>query len=61
MKNDLVAVYNTLKMLDLPPTPDNAKHLAGIYIALERVISKADQLEKEQVEKTAQEEKNGGD
>ena len=56
MKIDLVAIYNTLGKLQLPNTPENAKNMAGIYIALERVILEADKLEKEQAET-----ENGGD
>jgi hypothetical protein len=48
MKDKLMAIYNTLKLLQMPPTPENAKHMAGIYITLEEVI------------KMTQEE-NGGD
>lgn len=49
MKEKLTAIYNTLKLLQMPPTPENAKHMAGIYITLEELI------------KTEQEEKTGGD
>jgi hypothetical protein len=55
MKESIIAIYNTLGKLQMPPTPDNAKHLAGIYIKLEELFSKAAEIEK------AQEEKNGGD
>jgi hypothetical protein len=54
MKESILAVYNTLGKLQMPPTPDNAKHMAGIYIKLEELFAKAAELEK-------QEEKNGGD
>lgn len=55
MKESILAVYNTLGKLQMPPTPDNAKHLAGIYIKLEELFAKATEMEK------AQEDKNGGD
>ena len=55
MKNDILAIYNTLGKLQMPPTPDNAKHLAGIYIKLEELFAKAAEMEK------VQEDKNGGD
>jgi hypothetical protein len=54
MKESILAIYNTLGKLQMPPTPDNAKHMAGIYIKLEELFAKAAELEK-------QEEKNGGD
>lgn len=41
MKEKLTAIYNTLKLLQMPPTPENAKHMAGIYITLEEVIKMA--------------------
>lgn len=49
MKNELAAIYNTLKQLEMPPTPENVKHLAGIYIKLEELY------------KRAEEQENGGD
>ena len=55
MKESILAIYNTLGKLQMPPTPDNAKHMAGIYIKLEELFCKAAEIEK------AQEEKNGGD
>ena len=55
MKDDILAIYNTLGKLQMPPTPDNTKHLAGIYIKLEELFAKAAEMEK------AQEDKNGGD
>lgn len=54
MKESILAIYNTLGQLQMPPTPDNTKHMAGIYIKLEELFAKAAELEK-------QEEKNGGD
>lgn len=54
MKESILAIYNTLGKLQMPPTPDNTKQLAGIYIKLEELFAKAAELEK-------QEEKNGGD
>lgn len=55
MKESILAIYNTLGKLQMPPTPGNAKHLAGIYIKLEELFDKAAEMEK------AQEVKNGGD
>lgn len=55
MKESILAIYNTLGKLQMPPTPDNAKHMAGIYIKLEELFAKAAEMEKEQ------EDKNGGD
>lgn len=55
MKESILAIYNTLGKLQMPPTPDNAKHLAGIYIKLEELFAKAAEMEK------TQEENNGGD
>ena len=54
MKDDILAVYNALGKLQMPPTPDNAKHMAGIYIKLEGLFAKAAELEKNQ-------EESGGD
>lgn len=47
MKESILAIYNTLGRLQMPPTPDNAKHLAGIYIKLEELFAKAAEAEKE--------------
>lgn len=47
MKNDILAIYNTLGKLQMPPTPDNAKHLAGIYIKLEELFAKVADMEKD--------------
>lgn len=55
MKESILAIYNTLGKLQMPPTPDNAKHMAGIYIKLEELFAKTEEMEK------AQEDKNGGD
>jgi hypothetical protein len=54
MKESILAIYNTLGKLQIPPTPDNTKQLAAVYIKLEELFAKAAELEK-------QEEKNGGD
>lgn len=53
MKESIIAIYNTLGILQMPPTPDNTKHMAGIYIKLEELFAKAAELEKQ--------EENGGD
>ena len=58
MKNDISAIYNTLGKLQMPPTPDNAKHLAAIYIKLEELFSKAAEMEKDLEEK---QDETGGD
>lgn len=55
MKNEILAIYNTLKQVEMPMTPDNAKRMAGVYIKLEELFAKAAEMEK------AQDEKNGGD
>lgn len=54
MKEDILAIYNTLGKLQMPMTPDNAKQMAAIFIKLEGLFSHAVELEKK-------EEKNGGD
>lgn len=46
MKDKLIAIYNTLATLEMPFTPENAKRMAGIYIALEEVTKMAQELEK---------------
>lgn len=55
MKESILAIYNTLGKLQIPPTPDNTKQLAAIYIKLEELFANIAEMEK------AQEEKNGGD
>lgn len=47
MKESILAIYNTLGKLQMPPTPDNTKHMAGIYIKLEELFAKAAEAEKE--------------
>ena len=51
MKEDLTAIYEALKRLEMPMTPNNAKHMAGIFIKLEQMYEVLDK----------QEQKNGGD
>lgn len=46
MKEKLIAIYNTLATLEMPFTPENAKRMAGIFIALEEVTKMAQELEK---------------
>ena len=57
MKNDLVAIYNTLKTLKMPPTPENTKHMAGIYVKLEELINV--EVERERKTKENNVEKDG--
>ena len=57
MKNDLVAIYNTLKTLKMPPTPENTKHMAGVYVKLEELISV--EVERERKAKEKNVEKDG--
>lgn len=56
MKDDILAIYNTLGKLQMPPTPDNAKHLAGIYIKLEELFARAAEIEQKE-----KQDDNGGD
>ena len=48
MKEKLLAIYNTLGTLEMPPTPNNTKHLAGIYALIEKMFDEAAQAEHEQ-------------
>lgn len=48
MKENILAIYNTLGKIQMPMTPDNAKHMAAIYIKLEEMYAKAEKDEKEQ-------------
>ena len=40
MKEDIMAIYETLKRLEMPMTPNNAKHMAGLFIKLEQIFDK---------------------
>ena len=48
MKDKLLAIYNTLGKLEMPPTPTNSKHMAGIYVVLEQLFDEAARAELEQ-------------
>ena len=48
MRESIQAIYNTLSKLQMLMTPENAKHMAGIYIKLEELYREAEQAEKDQ-------------
>lgn len=50
MKNDILAIYNTMGKLQMPMTPDNAKHMAAVYIKLEELFAKAAEMENQEGE-----------
>lgn len=47
MKDSILAIYNTLKQMEMPMTPDNAKRMAAIFIKLEEMYAKIEKEEKE--------------
>ena len=48
MKENLAAIYETLKKIEMPMTPNNAKHMAGIFIKLEQMYQELEKSEKEE-------------
>lgn len=48
MKENLAAIYETLKKLEMPMTPANAKHMAGIFIKLEQMYQELEKAEQNQ-------------
>ena len=54
MKESIMAIYNTLKLLEMPMTPNNAKRMSGVFIKLEQIYQDLEKAEKETQE-------NGGD
>ena len=54
MKESVLAIYNTLGKLQMPPTPDNTKHMAAIYIKLEEIFAKVAEAEAKEEQKNAE-------
>lgn len=52
MKEKLEAIYETLKKLEMPMTPNNAKTMAGLFITLEQMYAQI--TEQEHAEQTEQ-------
>lgn len=50
MKENLAAIYETLKKLEMPMTPSNAKHMAGMFIKLEQMYAELEQAEQKEPE-----------
>lgn len=49
LKDTLAAIYGTLKKLEMPMTPNNAKNMAGLFLKLEEMYAQvADQEHAEQ-------------